>query len=86
VSEENVVRFDPSPRTGMARRGAPDKAQAPPPKTVEVECPNCDAVTSLEAGILTLDPEVLCAGCDTTIPLEEGGRWKVVGGRDEREP
>ena len=30
MSEENVVRFDPSLRTGMARRGAPDKTQAAP--------------------------------------------------------
>jgi hypothetical protein len=68
VSEENVVRFDPSPRAGMARRGAPDKTQAPP-ETMEVECPYCAAVISLETGILPLDPEVLCAGCDATIPL-----------------
>jgi ribosomal protein S27E len=85
VSEENVVRFDPSARTGMARRGAPDKTQAPP-ETMEVECPYCAAVISLETGILSLHPEVLCAGCDAEIPLDKGGRWKVVGGRDEREP
>ena len=69
MSEENVVPFDPSPRTGMARRGAPDKTQAPPPETVEVECPYCAAVISLETGILALDPDVLCAVCEETIPL-----------------
>jgi hypothetical protein len=70
----------------MARRGAPDKTQAPPPETVEVECPYCAAVISLETGVPALDPEVLCAGCDTAIPLAKGDRWKVVGGRGEREP
>jgi hypothetical protein len=69
VSENNVIRFDPSLRAGMARRGAPDKTQAPLPQTVEVECPYCAAVISLETGVLSLDPEVLCAGCDTAIPL-----------------
>jgi len=69
VSDENVVRFDPSPRAGMARRGAPDKTQSPPPDAVEIECPFCSAVLCLEAGITALRPEVLCAGCDATIPL-----------------
>ena len=84
MSEENVVRFDPSPRTGMARRGAPDKTQAPP-ETMEVECPYCAAVISLETGIFPIDPEVLCGACDAEIPLDKGWRSKVVGGRDERE-
>ena len=35
----------------------------------EVECPECDAVLCLEAGLLALNPEVLCAGCEATIPL-----------------
>jgi hypothetical protein len=69
VSEENVVRFHPSSRAGMARRGAPDKTQSPQSETVEVECPYCAAVLCLEAGFLALRPEVLCARCDTTIPL-----------------
>ena len=73
MSEQNVVPFAPSPRAGMARRGAPDKTQGPPPGTVEVECPSCAAVTCLEMGTLAIDPEVLCAGCDTTIPLAM--RW-----------
>jgi hypothetical protein len=64
----------------MARRGAPDKTQ-PRSDTVEVECPFCAAVLCLEAGAMAMRPEVLCAGCDTTIPLGEvvGGTWKVVG-------
>ena len=69
MSEENVVLFRPSRRSGMARRGAPDKTQTPKSETVEVECPHCAAVLCLEAGVLALRPEVLCAGCDMTIPL-----------------
>ncbi len=69
MSEENVARFHPSPRAGMARRGAPDKTHSPRSETVEVECPFCAAVLCLEAGVLALRPEVLCAGCDTTIPV-----------------
>jgi ribosomal protein S27E len=53
----------------MARRGAPDKTHGSSAETVEVECPSCSAVLRLEMGILALDPEVLCAGCDTTIAL-----------------
>ncbi len=68
MSEENVLRFDPSSRSGMARRGAPDKTQ---PRTVEVECPFCAAVLCLDAAILRLRPEVLCAGCDSVIPIAE---------------
>ena len=72
MSQQNVVRFEPSLRAGMARRGAPDKTQAPSFETVEVECPYCDAVLRLDAGILPLRPEVLCAACDTTILLASG--------------
>ncbi len=79
MSEENVVRFHPSPRPGMARRGAPDKMQAPRSETVEVECPYCAAVLFLEAGVLALRPEVLCAGCDTTIPLAGNDQSVVLG-------
>jgi hypothetical protein len=68
VSEENVLRFDPSFRSGMARRGAPDKTQS---QTIEVECPFCAAVLCLDASILRLRPEVLCAGCESTIPIAE---------------
>jgi hypothetical protein len=79
VSEENVVPFHPSRRSGVARRGAPDKTQAPLSETVEVKCPYCAAVLCLEAGVVALRPEVLCAGCDTTIPL--GGSQAIdIGG------
>lgn len=79
MSEENVVRFHPSSRAGMARRGAPDKTQSPQSETVEVDCPYCAAVLCLEAGFLALRSEVLCAGCDTTIPL--GGSQAIDIGR-----
>lgn len=68
MSEENILRFDPASRSGMARRGAPDKTQT---QTVEVECPFCAAVLCLDASILRLRPEVLCAGCESTIPIAE---------------
>jgi len=79
VSEENVVRFDPSPRSGMARRGAPDKTQTPSPETVEVECPFCAAVLCLDARVAALRPEVLCAGCEATIPIAASDQSLVLG-------
>lgn len=66
--KDNVASFD-LPGIGLARRGAPDKTADSPRATVEVECPRCDAVLCLDAGLLALDPEVLCAGCEATIPL-----------------
>jgi hypothetical protein len=69
VNENNVARFDPESRGGMARRGAPDKRGELPGQTVEVECPECDAVLCLDAAVLALNPEVLCAGCDATVPV-----------------
>ena len=67
MSEENVLRFVPSPEAGMARRGAPDKNQ--PPENVEVVCPYCDAVLFMVTRTLAVGSDLLCAGCDTTIPL-----------------
>lgn len=66
--KDNVAPFD-LPRIGLARRGAPDKTAEPSRETVEVECPQCNAVLCLDARLLALNPEVLCAGCDATIPL-----------------
>jgi len=66
--KDNVAPFD-LPRIGLARRGAPDKSTDSSRETVEVECPKCDAVLCLDAGLLALSPELLCAGCDATIPL-----------------
>ena len=68
MNESNVVPFKIPARGGMARRGSPDK-RGLPDGTVEVECPECDAVLCLDAALLSLNPEVLCAGCDATVPL-----------------
>ena len=69
MSDDNVTRFDLEARAGMARRGAPDKRGGIGPQTISVECPECDAVLCLDAAVLALNPEVLCAGCDATVPL-----------------
>ena len=69
MSEENVLRFVPSPEAGMARRGAPDKTHGRPPENVEVVCPYCDAVLFLEMTTLAIATDVLCAGCDATFSL-----------------
>jgi hypothetical protein len=63
VSEENVVRFHPSPRAGMARRGAPDKTQPEQSETVEVEVLLRRRAVP-EAGGLALRPEI-CAPAAT---------------------
>ena len=68
MSEENVLRFEPTP-AGMARRGAPDKTHGQPPENVEVVCPYCDAVLFMETKTLAVGSGLLCAGCGTTIPL-----------------
>jgi hypothetical protein len=69
VNDDNVARFDLESRGGMARRGAPDKERGTNRETFEVACPECDAVLCFDAAVLALNPEVLCAGCDATIPL-----------------
>jgi hypothetical protein len=69
VSEENVLRFEPSPRAGMARRGAPDKTHGVQSENVEVVCPYCGAVLLLEITTLAVATDVLCVGCDATFPL-----------------
>ena len=69
MSEENVLRFEPSARAGMARRGAPDKTHGQPPENVEVVCPYCNAVLFMETKTLAVGSDLLCAGCDTAIPL-----------------
>ena len=69
MNEDNVAPFDLESRDGMARRGAPDKRAGFAPETVSVDCPECDAVLCLDAAVLALSPEVLCAGCDATVPL-----------------
>lgn len=70
--KDNVAPFD-LPRIGLARRGAPDKTADYSRETVEVECPQCDAVLCLDASLLALNPEVLCAGCEATLALRASG-------------
>ena len=71
MNRDNVVPFVSAARAALARRGAPDKARtrtAP----VEVECPRCATVLRLDAGLLAMDPEILCAACDTSFSLFRG--------------
>jgi hypothetical protein len=63
-----VVPFEIPASGGMARRGSSDK-RGVSDYTVEVECPECDAVLCLDAALLSVNPEILCAGCDATVPL-----------------
>ena len=70
MNRQNVVPFTSSPRAALARRGAPDKSRAPRASaTVEIECPRCAAVLCVDAGILAVDPEILCAGCEESFSL-----------------
>ena len=74
MSRENVVPFELFSRAGMSRRGAPDKRQSVAPATFQIECPRCAAVFRFEPDPIRLDPEILCTGCDTMIPLAIQGR------------
>lgn len=73
MNRKKVVLFAPQ-RTGMARRGAPDKRQEFVLAIEEVECPRCGAVLCFEAGPLHGDSEILCAGCSSVIPPVEPRR------------
>lgn len=66
MNRDNVVPFVSAARGALARRGAPDKARTRS-TPVEIECPRCAAVLRLDAGVLAMDPEILCAACDTTF-------------------
>jgi len=78
VSQDNVVPFEHPNRVSLARRGSPDKSRSVSDETVEVECPRCGSVLCLEAALLLLDSEVLCAGCNSSIPI---GRPETVDSR-----
>jgi hypothetical protein len=69
VNEENVLLFDPESRGGMARRGAPDKSGPPTMDWIVLRCPTCDSDLRVEAIENENDADVLCARCDTEIPL-----------------
>ena len=66
---DNVVPFDPMRRGGMARRGAADKNELPPPGPVVLACPSCASELRLEAQWLEDQADVLCGRCETEIPL-----------------
>ena len=77
MNRENVVPFISSTQGALARRGAPDKSRTPakPRKIspmVDVECPLCGAVLFVDAASVLARPEILCAGCDSTISLDRG--------------
>lgn len=69
MNPNNVVPFEHPLSSGLARRGSPDKALPVVPDTIELECPRCAAVLCLESDLLFLGGEVLCAGCQCTIPV-----------------
>jgi hypothetical protein len=53
----------------MARRGAPDKTGTPASDSIVLRCPSCGADLHLEACWTEGHAEVLCARCETEIPL-----------------
>jgi hypothetical protein len=67
VNEKNVVLFDPPTRGEMTRRGAPDKL--PPTEVIVLQCPSCHAELRLDEAWIEGQVEVLCARCETEIPL-----------------
>ena len=76
MNEDNVVLFDPERRGGMARRGAPDKSG--PPASV-LRCPTCESDLRVEASWAEGHADVLCARCETEIPLPRRSvRLKLV--------
>jgi DNA-directed RNA polymerase subunit RPC12/RpoP len=79
VNRNNVVPFDPSIRTALARRGAPDKSPAPLTDAVEVECVRCAAVAAVDLEVLYAERAIACQACGAAIPLI--GREWVEGTR-----
>lgn len=71
MNSENVLPFEASSRRAMARRGSPDKALRH--EVLEVQCPYCDAVLSLESGFPDIPAEVLCTDCRLVIDLDDCG-------------
>jgi nitrite reductase/ring-hydroxylating ferredoxin subunit len=71
VNRDNVVPFVSSTRGALARRGAPDKSRVML-RRVDVECPHCAAVFSLDTGTVARDPKVLCQACEAHFTLARG--------------
>jgi hypothetical protein len=65
------------------RHGSPDKVPASRfanlGASVEVVCPECDAVLRVDAAILSLEPEFDCAGCGAPIGPEQP--YRAFGSR-----
>ena len=83
MNRNNVVPFDPSIRSALARRGAPDKSPTPPTNALEIECGRCGAAVAVAVAVdveaLYAEPEVACGVCGAAIPLH--GREWVEGTR-----
>jgi DNA-directed RNA polymerase subunit RPC12/RpoP len=79
VNRNNVVPFDPSIRSALARRGAPDKSPTPLTDAVEIECGRCSAAVAVDLEVLYAEPEIACGVCGAAIPLH--GREWVEGTR-----
>lgn len=79
MNRNNVVPFDPSIRSVLARRGAPDKSPASLTDAVEIECGRCAAAVAVDAQVLYAEPEVACGVCGAAISLH--GREWVEGTR-----
>ena len=62
----NVLPFDLTRRGGMARRGSPDKLGVFQPRII---CPTCAGELRLDADGVDGSSEILCAECETEIPL-----------------
>jgi hypothetical protein len=68
VNRDNVVPFEAPRRSGLARRGSPDKLRIVVNGAIELECPRCAAVLCLASKLPP--PEVVCAACNS--PLVSG--------------
>jgi ribosomal protein S27E len=86
--EDPMNRAKPfeAPRYAL-RHGSPDKvpysAFAELGEFFEVSCPDCGAVLCVDSSLLSLSPELECAGCGGAIALTPDGRirraLRVVG-------
>ena len=45
----------------------------------EVSCPDCDAVLCVDSSLLSLSPELDCAGCGSAVALSPDGRVRRNG-------
>jgi hypothetical protein len=53
----------------MARRGAPDKLGVFQSRIIALRCPTCSGELRLDADCIEGSSQVLCARCETEIPL-----------------